>query len=420
MPGKPAIQPAGSSVRSESHAAPAPENLCPEHDATGRTLDETAAGQSRKTVQRLQMAIERDQAACRRDRAAEAREQAARARDDRADVQDQADVRKLRDFATGQPAHAADLLTALRVGALLLRQQSAQDRLAARADREAAAADREQARADREYAGVDELTGVFRRATGEMALVREIDRSRRSGRSLVFAILDVDGLKAVNDNHGHAAGDALLRDVSMAITSTMRSYDVTVRWGGDEFLCALSETTLEVAKRRVAQIQRALDSRRPGASVSAGLAEMREGTLASLIARADADLYRAKSARKRESRALAERSQALPGSRPRSDSTPQPRATGLPRNSESSFVSFVGELTTNDREALRRPGWKLYEAERATDVRLDETRPAEMAWRHFVRLPPSDASDAIHSLVSALGYEPNALCVLRSKQEISD
>jgi len=52
---------------------------------------------------------------------------------------------------------------------------------------------------------------------------------------------------SINDNQGHAAGDALLRDVPTAITSTLRSYDVTVRWGGDEFVCALSDVTLEPA-----------------------------------------------------------------------------------------------------------------------------------------------------------------------------
>jgi len=130
-----------------------------------------------------------------------------------------------------------------------------------------------------------------------MALTREIERSRRSGRSLVLALIDVDGLKSVNDHQGHAEGDALLLDVATAVISTMRSYDVTVRWGGDEFVCALSETTLEVATRRVAEIQDALDARRPGASISAGLAELADDTLASLIARADSALYDVKSER---------------------------------------------------------------------------------------------------------------------------
>jgi diguanylate cyclase (GGDEF)-like protein len=170
------------------------------------------------------------------------------------------------------------------------------ERKAAAGDREAAAADRHQAAGDRRYAGVDELTDVFRRGTGELALSHEIERSRRSGRSLVAAIIDVDGLKAVNDGQGHAVGDALLRDVAAAITSTMRAYDVTVRWGGDEFVCGLSDVTPEVALERVADIQAALEVCRPGATISAGLAELNEDdTLESLIARADSELYVGKS-----------------------------------------------------------------------------------------------------------------------------
>jgi diguanylate cyclase (GGDEF)-like protein len=86
--------------------------------------------------------------------------------------------------------------------------------------------------------------------------------------------------------------------VPTAITATLRSYDVTVRWGGDEFVCALSDLTLDGASHRVAEIQRALEALRPGASISSGLAEFRDDdSLESLIARADADLYRAKNSR---------------------------------------------------------------------------------------------------------------------------
>ncbi len=89
----------------------------------------------------------------------------------------------------------------------------------------------------------------------------------------MLVLVDVDDLKAANDRHGHAAGDALLREVAMAITSAMRAYDVAVRWGGDEFVCALSDMTLDVAAERVAIIRRTLDERRSGASVSVGLTE---------------------------------------------------------------------------------------------------------------------------------------------------
>jgi diguanylate cyclase (GGDEF)-like protein len=179
------------------------------------------------------------------------------------------------------------MLRTLRVADASMRQQSALERMAAASDREAAAADRERAAADRHAARLDALTGVLRRETGEVALAHEIDRSRRSGRSLVIAVIDIDALKAVNDNEGRADDDALLRDVPAAITLKLRSYDVTVRWSGDEFICAMSDLTLEAASDRAAELQRALEAGRPGTSISVGLAELRDDdTLESLIARA--------------------------------------------------------------------------------------------------------------------------------------
>jgi diguanylate cyclase (GGDEF)-like protein len=145
---------------------------------------------------------------------------------------------------------------------------------------------------------IDSLTGVFRRGAGELALTHEIERSRRLGRSLVLAIIDVDALRDVNDDQGHAAGDALLREVPKAIISAVRSYDVTVRWGGDEFVCALYNVSLEMASHRVADIQRGLEALRPGASISAGLALLaNDDTLESVVARAEAALDRAKVSR---------------------------------------------------------------------------------------------------------------------------
>ena len=223
-----------------------------------------------------------------RDRTAAARDSLAETRDQAADVRDRAaEQREQRAAETGDLDEAIATARTLRDSGAAVRQQAALERLAAAADREHAAADRRQAASDRSDAGLDESTGIFRRGTGQLALTHEIDRSRRSGGSLVLAVIRVDDLRAVNDSEGHAAGDALLRDVPAAITSTLRSYDVTVRWGGDEFVCALSDVHLAAATGRVAGIQRALAERRPGATITVGLAELADGdTLESLLARA--------------------------------------------------------------------------------------------------------------------------------------
>jgi diguanylate cyclase (GGDEF)-like protein len=270
-----------------------------EREAATRERDSTAAGRARTTGRRLTTAARRDEVARVRDLVAAARDRAADARDRAADARDRAaEARERRAAAAGTPDADIAPLRTIRLAGAASRHEAALERAAAAADREAAAADRAQAATDRRYAGLDELTGVFRRGTGELALTHEIDRSRRSGRPLVLALIDVDDLKAVNDSDGHAAGDRLLRDVATAIGGTMRSYDVIVRWGGDEFVCALSDVTFEVAGDRLVEIQRALDSCHPGATISAGLALLEDGdSLERVIARADSALYTMKLAR---------------------------------------------------------------------------------------------------------------------------
>lgn len=220
---------------------------------------------------------ERDRAADERDRTAEGRDRAADERDRATEERDRADGRSsLRDPERA----AAD------------RELAARDRRLAADDRRQAAHDRRRSAHDRDQAGLDGLTGALRRERGLIDLQREIDRVRRSDGRLVLAYVDVDGLKTINDDHGHAAGDQLLRDVAAALLNGLRSYDIVIRHGGDEFVCALPGTNLDGAKRRFDQVARKLAENNPGASMSTGLAELADpDTLDELTARADAALY---------------------------------------------------------------------------------------------------------------------------------
>ena len=139
---------------------------------------------------------------------------------------------------------------------------------------------------------VDELTGALRRGAGLDALQRDIDRTRRSdGAHLSVVFIDVDGLKAVNDNDGHAAGDALLRRTVAAIRERLRSYDLVIRYGGDEFLCVLTGASEEQAARTAALLAGHVRSR-TGNGISTGVATLRAGdSLAGVVERADAALY---------------------------------------------------------------------------------------------------------------------------------
>jgi diguanylate cyclase (GGDEF)-like protein len=80
-------------------------------------------------------------------------------------------------------------------------------------------------------------------------LEHEIDRTRRSNGELVTAFVDVVGLKIVNDTYGHAAGDRLLRNVVTALRKWLRSYDLVIRYGGDEFVCVLAAADPTVRRR---------------------------------------------------------------------------------------------------------------------------------------------------------------------------
>ena len=110
----------------------------------------------------------------------------------------------------------------------------------------------------------------------------------------MLAYVDCDDLKGVNDREGHAAGDVLLRDLVVLLRSMLRPYDPIMRWGGDEFICTISDTDLEGTHNRFEEIRLAL-AENGGASISVGLAVLEAGdTLETLIDRAGDALLEAR------------------------------------------------------------------------------------------------------------------------------
>jgi diguanylate cyclase (GGDEF)-like protein len=159
-------------------------------------------------------------------------------------------------------------------------------------DRDSASADRQSSAVDRETASFDGLTSAYLRDAGLVELHRDIARSRRDGQALIVAFIDVDRLKRVNDAHGHAAGDRLLVAVADTLRTKLRPYDLIIRYGGDEFVCALSGMSLADASRRFDQVNLALAAAPEKGSVSVGLAELEIGDrIEDVLARADESLY---------------------------------------------------------------------------------------------------------------------------------
>jgi diguanylate cyclase (GGDEF)-like protein len=142
-------------------------------------------------------------------------------------------------------------------------------------------------------ARMDGLTGCLNHAAMHDTLRRELERCRRGGGRLSLAIVDLDDFKQVNEEHGHQAGDDVLKRVGRALRDSVRTYDVVARYGGDEFAVIAIDADERMA---VDVAERALEALRHSAvAATAGVAEWSpDESPTMLIARADAALLFAK------------------------------------------------------------------------------------------------------------------------------
>jgi diguanylate cyclase (GGDEF)-like protein len=188
------------------------------------------------------------------------------------------------------------------------RSRSAAMRLVAEVERLAAQLEQSRARiVDLEAKiDVDPLTELLNRRGFERELKRSVAYVKRYGTSAALIYLDLDGFKSVNDRHGHAAGDAVLKAVAAALLAHVRASDVVARLGGDEFVVLLWNVGGPAAAAKAAALEQALHSTpvRWGPSTlvvggSAGVALIGAlDTPADLLARADAAMYARKAARR--------------------------------------------------------------------------------------------------------------------------
>lgn len=151
----------------------------------------------------------------------------------------------------------------------------------------------------------DSLTGLYNRRFVEQRLREELRSSRRTGLPVACVLLDVDHFKAVNDNHGHAAGDRVLKELAHIFSREKRREDVVARYGGEEFLLVLRACDIESARivaDRLRQACQDCDWRAAGVpqeiAVSAGVVAfphpLADASVAIMISAADSAMYEAK------------------------------------------------------------------------------------------------------------------------------
>lgn len=156
----------------------------------------------------------------------------------------------------------------------------------------------------RQLASIDALTGLHNRRELEQRINEEMSRSRRHGEPMSVVIGDLDHFKRVNDEFGHAVGDDVLRAVGERMRRNLRTEDLAVRWGGEEFLLLLPATdrnhAIQVAdKIRIAIADRPIgcNGREVPVTISFGVAQLEDNEeVSELVRRADDAMYRAKKA----------------------------------------------------------------------------------------------------------------------------
>ena len=154
----------------------------------------------------------------------------------------------------------------------------------------------------REHTTRDELTGLVNRRHMNAVMAQEHQRCVRSGQSFCLAVLDVDRFKPVNEVHGYAVGDAVLRAVAQEALRHVRGSDVLARWGGEEFVLMMSDTRAALARgglerlhQRVAALRILNGQAAVSVTLSGGLAEHRPGeSVAQTLERAEQALQDAK------------------------------------------------------------------------------------------------------------------------------
>ena len=175
----------------------------------------------------------------------------------------------------------------------------------------------------------DALTGLPNRRSMFAHMTRELARAERLQGEVAMIVMDIDGLKTINDTYGHHVGDRALRDMASAVHASLRPYDLCVRYAGDEFVVVLSDCSREAAEAKRRELQQRVteievevrpgEHVRLGASAGASIYPHDGTTYEALLADADLRMYRDKARRRVDTPTT-----ATPPVRGQADLTPRP------------------------------------------------------------------------------------------------
>lgn len=214
-------------------------------------------------------------------------------------------------------------------------------------------------------ATTDQLTRLLNRPACLAALKAEIERANRYKRPLAVALIDVDHFKRVNDTHGHAVGDGVLRQVAALLSSSIRGVDTLGRYGGEEFLLVMPETDVDGGRVSAENLRRVIGRASLAIPVDTGRAETKvtisvgvsggDGTTVldvdRVLSEADGALYGAKGLGRDNAQVFRERDDGSQISRATIDSGARARASELGQAAfEASHLQLLGALS-------ERPGW---------------------------------------------------------------
>ena len=238
----------------------------------------------------------------------------------------------------------------------------------------------------------DPLTGLFNRSQLFVTLEQEVSRTRRSDRGFCLLMIDLDGLKAINDTGGHLRGDQVLRSLGTVISGSIRTVDSAYRYGGDEFVVLLPETDIVGAfvvaeKIRVGAEELELTlGPESQASVSIGLVSHPEDGLSAeeLMVAADRAMYQAKSLGKNQ---ISGNPRPRPALLARRSTLEPPPSVVVPEPAQEPAAEPAPEPTVAVAQEVRAPATAPAD-DRAVAVPLDPVVPPQVTGRD---VEPDDA-----------------------------